>query len=72
LRYTKTSFTWDAAKARKTPRVHGLSFDTAKEVFGDPNHATSEDYFIEDQSGRRYGVIGPTPNIVLREKGGQI
>jgi uncharacterized DUF497 family protein len=34
-------------------------------VFGDPNHVTKENYFIQDQREQRYGIIGLTANVVL-------
>ena len=58
-------FTWDPAKAQKNLRVHGISFETAREVFSDPNHVVNENYFIEDQGEQRYGIIGLTRNVVL-------
>jgi hypothetical protein len=61
----ETRFTWDPAKARKNLRVRGISFETAREVFGDPNQVTVENYFIEDQGGQRYGIIGMTRGMVL-------
>jgi uncharacterized DUF497 family protein len=38
-------------------RTHGISFETAKEIFSDPNHVTSENYFIEDRAN---SVISPS------------
>lgn len=32
-RYMETRFTWTLAKAKRNQRIHGISFDTAKEVF---------------------------------------
>jgi len=32
----------DPAKAGKNQRLHGISFVTAQEVFGDPNHVAAE------------------------------
>lgn len=61
----ETRFTWDPAKARKNLQVHGISFETAQEVFSDPNHVTKENYFVEDQGEQRYGIIGLTANVVL-------
>jgi uncharacterized DUF497 family protein len=61
----ETRFTWDPAKAQKNLLVHRISFETAKEVFSDPNHVTSENYFIEDQGEQRYGMIGLTLNLIL-------
>jgi uncharacterized protein len=48
-----TRFTWDAAKAERNQRVHGISFETAKEVFDDPNHVASENYFIASDGEQR-------------------
>jgi uncharacterized DUF497 family protein len=31
----ETRFTWDSAKAEKNQRIHGISFEKAKEVFDD-------------------------------------
>jgi len=58
-------FTWDRAKAEKNLRVHGISFETATEVFSNPNQVTIENYFIEDQGEQRYGIIGLTQDLVL-------
>ena len=50
----RIAFTWDLAKARKSLRKHGVSFEEAESVFyddrarlvDDPNHSDSEDRFI--------------------------
>jgi uncharacterized DUF497 family protein len=42
----ETRFTWDPVKARKNLLAHGISFETAQDVFSDPNHVTKENYFI--------------------------
>lgn len=36
-------FAWDAAKARANLRIHGVSFEEAASVFGDPLAATIRD-----------------------------
>ena len=41
-------FTWDFEKAKRNERKHGVSFETATEVFDDPNQFVSENYYIED------------------------
>jgi hypothetical protein len=61
----ETRFTWDPAKARKNLRVRRISFETATEVFSDPNQVTIENYFIEDRGEQRYGIIGLTLDLVL-------
>jgi hypothetical protein len=58
-------FTWDLAKARRNQRAHGISFETAKEVFDDPNHVAAENYFIAGDGEQRYQVIGMVKNLVL-------
>jgi len=61
----ETRFTWDPAKADKNLRVHGISFQTATEVFSDPNQITVENYFIRDEGEQRYGMIGLTHGLIL-------
>jgi uncharacterized DUF497 family protein len=58
-------FTWDPAKAEKNRRVHGVSFEKAKEVFDDPHHVAADNYFIETDGQQRYQIIGMTRNLVL-------
>src|SRR5260370_440829 len=45
--------------------VHGISFETAAEVFDDPNHVAGDNYFIESDGEQRYQVIGMTQKQVL-------
>ena len=50
----KLQFEWDELKARSNERKHGVTFDEAKTVFGDPasifvydgDHSWAEDRFI--------------------------
>ncbi len=58
-------FTWDPAKADRNLRIHGISFETAQEVFGDPNHVAAENYFVATDGEQRYQLIGMTRNLVL-------
>jgi uncharacterized DUF497 family protein len=58
-------FTWDRAKAVRNERAHGISFETAVEVFEDPNHVVGENYFVESAGEQRYQVIGITRNLIL-------
>jgi uncharacterized DUF497 family protein len=58
-------FTWGPAKAERNQRVHGISFQTAAEIFGDPNHVVGDNYFIETDGEQRYQVIGMTRKLVL-------
>jgi uncharacterized protein len=59
----ETRFTWNPAKAEQNERDHHISFETAGEVFEDPYHVVSENYFVEDE--QRYQVIGMTRGLVL-------
>jgi uncharacterized DUF497 family protein len=58
-------FTWDPAKAERNQRVHGIPFETAVEIFGDPNHVVGENYFMESDGEQRHQVIGMTRRLVL-------
>ena len=61
----KVRFTWDRAKAERNQRIHGVSFETAAEVFDDPNHVGGDNYFIASAGEQRYQVIGMTRKLVL-------
>jgi uncharacterized DUF497 family protein len=52
-------------KAERNLRVRGISFETAKEVFSDPNQVTVDNYFIHDHGEQRYGIIGTTLGLIL-------
>ncbi len=58
-------FKWDPAKARRNQRIHGVSFESAAEIFDDPNHVVGENYFMEEAGGQRYQMIGMTRKLVL-------
>ena len=60
-----TRFTWNPVKAEQNERDHHISFETAREVFEDPYHAVSENYFVEDEQDQRYQVVGMTRGLVL-------
>jgi uncharacterized DUF497 family protein len=57
-------FTWDPVKAERNQRVHGISFETAAEVFDDSNHVVGDNYFIESDGEQRYQIIGMTRRLV--------
>ncbi len=61
----ETRFTWDSAKAERNRRDHGISFETAREVFADPNHIVTENYQFADEGEQRYVAIGMTRKLVL-------
>src|ERR1017187_6489901 len=58
-------FTWNPEKARRNLRIHGVSSETAAEIFHDPNHVVTENYFIEEEGGQRYQAIGASRGLVL-------
>ncbi len=61
----KARFTWEPAKAERNQPVHGISFETAAEVFDDPNHVVGDNYFIESDGEQRHQVIGMTRRLVV-------
>ena len=61
----KAIFEWDSAKAERNQRVHGISFETAAEVFDDPNHVVGDNYFIESDGEQRFQIIGMNRRLVL-------
>jgi hypothetical protein len=56
-------FTWDPAKAARNEKRHGISFETAQEVFSDPFHVVVENDFIDDE--QRYLAIGRTGTLIM-------
>ncbi len=58
-------FKWDSRKAATNQRVHGISFETAREVFEDPHQIAADNYFIAGDGEQRYQVIGMTHSLVL-------
>ena len=66
--YTIQSYTRYAGNLEKTARnyrVHGVSFETAAEIFGDPSHIVTENYFIKDEGEQRYQAIGMSRGLAL-------
>jgi hypothetical protein len=61
----RARFTWDPAKAEGNRRIHGISFETAAEVFDDPNHVVGDNYFVESEGEQRYQIIGMTRKLIL-------
>jgi uncharacterized protein len=51
-------FTWDGEKAKSNLAKHGVSFETAKQAFGDPHLIVVEDREAEDEI--RCHAIGRT------------
>lgn len=58
-------FEWDEAKARSNLAKHGVSFEEATTVFGDPlsvtirnpTHSQEEDRFVTVGASSRFGTI---------------
>ena len=59
----ETRFTRDPKRALRNLRNHGVSFESAREVFSDPNHIETPNYFVD--GGQRRQVIGMTGKLVL-------
>jgi uncharacterized DUF497 family protein len=60
-----TRCTWDPEKAKRNSRIHGISFEMATGVFGDPNHIVTENYLFQGEGEQRRQVVGATENLVL-------
>ena len=56
-------FTWDSAKDGINFRKHGISFETAKEVFSDPFHLVVENDSTATEE--RMMAIGTVRNLTL-------
>ena len=56
-------FVWDADKASANVRLHGVSFETATNVFDDPNRLESDDEFAQGEY--RTIAIGRTETFLL-------
>jgi len=53
-------FEWDPEKARANLSKHGVSFDTASEIFADPMTVTAPDRFVDGEfRWRSVGRVGP-------------
>ncbi|MDR1452700.1 MAG: BrnT family toxin [Candidatus Margulisbacteria bacterium] len=60
--YEFDGFEWDADKAEKNIKKHGLDFNDAVQVFSDPRHVDLE----SPQEGElRYKTIGLSNNIII-------
>ena len=55
--------TWDEAKNRSNRRKHGISFDTAAQVFLDPLHISRQDRIVEGEV--RWQTIGMVDGVLL-------
>ncbi len=56
-------FVWDEAKDRSNRKKHGISFDTAAQVFLDPLHMTREDRIVDGE--QRWQSIGRVGGVLL-------
>src|SRR5689334_23059163 len=63
--YVDTVFTWDQEKALTNLRVHGISFETAREAFGDPFQVTIENYRIGEENEQRFAMIAMSGSMTL-------
>ncbi len=58
-----TCFSWDATKNERNQRKHGVSFETAKLVFGDPLHISRQDRTEDGE--QRWQTIGMVADVAL-------
>ena len=59
-------FEWDEAKNRGNQSKHHMSFETAREVFDDPLHASKPNEIVEgEQRWITIGVIGDLALVVV-------
>ncbi|HEY0308444.1 MAG TPA: BrnT family toxin [Acidobacteriaceae bacterium] len=56
-------FTWDELKNRGNRRKHGISFDTATQVFLDPLHLSRQDRIVEGEE--RWQTMGMVNGVLL-------
>ena len=61
--YIHMRLTWDEAKNRSNQRKHGISFDTAAQVFLDPLHISRQDRTVEGEE--RWQTIGMVDGVLL-------
>jgi uncharacterized DUF497 family protein len=57
-----TRFEWDEKKGRSNRAKHGVSFETAKRAFEDPNLITRQDREVEDE--QRWQTIGYAEGVL--------
>jgi uncharacterized DUF497 family protein len=66
IMYNRVRYEWDGEKNRTNQsKHHGITFETAQEVFDDPNQVVLENYFLEDGGEQRYQAIGIDLDFVL-------
>jgi len=56
-------FEWDESKSEQNREKHGLSFEVAIEVFGDPLHLSILDCLVSGEE--RYWAVGLIENLVV-------
>lgn len=62
-------FAWDEGKNRINRRKHGISFETAGIIFGDPNAVSYLDRIVADEERwRTIGLAGLTPLLVVHTR----
>jgi uncharacterized protein len=62
--YVRYAVRMDAEKDQANQKKHGIAFETAQEVFDDPNQVVFENYLFDDAE-QRYQIIGMTRNLIL-------
>lgn len=59
------SWSWDPAKNRANQRKHGLSFETAQEVFRDPLALSRLEGTSDEERWQTIGIVGLTTVLVV-------
>jgi uncharacterized protein len=59
-------FYWDPNKSRANLRKHGISFETASQVFDDPNQLSIQDRFEDgEERWQTTGLINGTTVLIV-------
>lgn len=58
-------FTWDGAKNEENIHKHGISFEQAAEIFGDPFQVVIENYLYAEDGEQREMIIGMSYGLIL-------
>ena len=59
------NWSWDKDKNQQNVSSHGISFETASQVFEDPLSMTKEDPYWDELRWRTMGMIGTVVVVVI-------
>lgn len=66
------TFEWDERKNEINKRLHGISFERARQVFSDPNALIIPDPYEEEERWNAIGFIGRMIFVVYTERNGGV